>query len=139
MSKNLYLDSTDDKHPYLIIKSDDGNNLFYSAADNYYLKTNNYKPNTEIPEDEGSALIGGIVPLYAGGHGLIREFGSGTKIDLNEGLIDCSNFILRGGKFTDNLYRNRGTVYRNLIRVSSISPFLQIANMVYIGEDAYYF
>ncbi len=68
ISKNIYLDSTVGSHPYFVIKSDDGNNLFYVSQDNYYLKTNNYSESV-----------------------------SGTKINLTNGLIDSYNFKLKGG------------------------------------------
>lgn len=93
-SNNIYLDATSGNHPYLVIKSNKGNNLFYAASNQYYLKTDDYKAGS-----------------------------SGTKIDLVNGKIDSYNFELTSG---------------NIIRISSVSPYLKISDMLYMGSDAYY-
>lgn len=74
ISKNVYLDSTAGSHPYFVIKSDSGNNLFYASQSDYYLKTNDY--------------IAGI---------------SGTKIDLQLGKINSYNFELSAGTWANGL------------------------------------
>jgi hypothetical protein len=81
-SKNIYLDSSSDAdkdstNPYLLIKSNDGNNLFYVSNKNYYLKTNDYT---------------------AGENGTT---GKGVKVDLKDGSILAYKFsIVAGTKAT---------------------------------------
>jgi hypothetical protein len=66
ISKNIFLDSTAGANPYLVVKSDDGNNLLYVSSNEYYLKTNNYNENNK----------------------------TGTKINLKDGRIDSYGFTL---------------------------------------------
>jgi hypothetical protein len=44
-SENVLINSQDSDKPYFVIKSDDGNNLFYVGNNQSYLQSSNYKNN----------------------------------------------------------------------------------------------
>lgn len=67
LSKNIYMDSTNDTDTYFIIKDDTGRNLFYASSTDFYLQTSNFETDT-----------------------------SGMKIDLEKGTIQSYDFDLKG-------------------------------------------
>ena len=81
ISQNILLDSTTSNGPYLMIKSNDGNNLFYVSDNHYYLKTNNYRDYVASTSE-----------------GVADTLGSGVKIDLRNGIFNAyNNFTLMAG------------------------------------------
>lgn len=81
-SQNVLLDSTSINGPYLLVKSNKGNNLLYVSSSDYYLKTDNYSDYI-APDLE---------------NGIEEKQGSGLKIDLKYGIFNAYNkFTLMAG------------------------------------------
>jgi len=86
-SKNVFIDSRENADPYFVVRSDVGHNLLYVGSDNYYLKTDNYRAKST--DSEGNIT-----------------YGLGTKINLNDGIIESYKFKLIADAENDHMHLN---------------------------------
>lgn len=117
-SKNIFINSADKNSPYFVVRdiqTKDGKqigvNLLYAGADEYYLKSNDFKSTNNAANTQGKGIKINL-----------KEYGGAPA------GIEAYNFDLRAGQVADEL-----TDY-NIILSDSGNPYLQINTAVTKGE-----
>ena len=137
ISKNVYLDSSDNSSNYFVVKNNDGRNLLYLGDNSQYLQSADYN-ETEGAEDgvkldlKNGSLIGYDFKLHAGNNKTYTEINSNAEksqvIVKNDGKtlfdVGSNKFLLQSKEYTEGtsglqLDLIKGTIKGHDISISS--------------------